>query len=127
AGDGAHACEASRWPGVQGSRQVLRLHVDRARRRPARGGGRVGVGERSGDGARRWSFLDSAIGAAGPPPCPPARSLGRAFSFPTRFPTRRKKPPFYGRFWGGARSPASPPAAPAPRAATQQQRRREAI
>src|SRR5262249_18074849 len=53
-----------------GSRQVVRLHVDRPRRRPARGGGRVGVGERSGDGAWRWSFLDSAIGPAGPSPRP---------------------------------------------------------
>src|SRR5262249_5424248 len=38
----------------------------------------VGVGEHSGDGAWRWSFLDSAIGTAGPPPCPSMRSPGRS-------------------------------------------------
>jgi len=52
----------------------------------ARSGGRVGMGERSGDGAWRWSFLDPAIGTAGPPPCPsmrsPGRSQGRASLWP---------------------------------------------
>src|SRR5262249_56662523 len=46
----------------------------------------VGGGEHSGDGAWRWSFLDSAIGTAGPPPCPsmrsPGRSQGRASLWP---------------------------------------------
>src|SRR5262249_32287632 len=37
-------------------------------------------GERSGDGARRWSFLDWAMGTGGQPPCPSVRSPRRGFS-----------------------------------------------
>src|SRR5262249_39770906 len=60
--------------------------------RPALSGGRVGGGERSGDGAWRWSFLDSAIGTAGPPPCPSMRSPGRSQGRASLWPSRLSRP-----------------------------------
>src|SRR5215831_8662730 len=82
-----------------GSRQVVRLHVDRPRRRPARGGGRVGVGERSGDGAWRWSFLDSAIGrgaVAAPHKRPPVRWPGGGWQSESARIERVRRPKFSG-------------------------------
>src|SRR5262245_54602920 len=78
---------------------VVRLHVDRPRRRPARGGGRVGVGERSGDGAWRWSFLDSAIGrgaVAAPHKRPPVRWPGGGWQSESARIERVRRPKFSG-------------------------------
>src|SRR5215831_17467579 len=62
-------------------------------------GGRVGVGERSGDGAWRWSFLDSAIGrgaVAAPHKRPPVRWPGGGWQSESARIERVRRPKFSG-------------------------------
>src|SRR5262249_30345866 len=77
-------------------------------------GGRVGVGERSGDGAWRWSFLDSAIGrgaVAAPHKRPPVRWPGRGWQSESARIERVRRPKFSGGWSVLGRPPFGPGAA----------------